>query len=106
MADECEGEFRWKELCIYWAGAHGVVFEGEWGSTPIRTAVPDELTWDRVVPVWLQGRHAEVVARLRAVPHHVVFEGRNDASDAPRLSEEHRSPPSVHPELVSSRPLP
>lgn len=84
---EFEIEFRWKEQCIYWEGARGVVFYGGWGGKPINTVVPDHTTWDRVVPVWLRGRHAEVVARLRAHPDHVVCEERDDSLDAGRLEE-------------------
>jgi hypothetical protein len=67
-----EIEFRWKEQCIYWEGARGFAFDGAWGVTPIETYVPDEESWDRIVPDWLVGRRDVVVARLVSNPEHVV----------------------------------
>ena len=75
VSDALEIEFRWKEEVIYREGSRGVVFDGAWGASPLVTIVPDATTWDRVVPAWLRGRHAEVVARLRAYRNHVVREG-------------------------------
>jgi hypothetical protein len=67
-----EIEFRWKELCIYWEGTKGFAFDGGWGVTPIVTYVPDETSWDQVVPEWLVGRRAIVVERLMKNPEHAV----------------------------------
>ena len=67
-------EFRWKEEVVYWEGDHGFVFDGGWGVDPPVTYVPDAETWDAVVPGWLQGRHGEVVGRLRARQDHRVVE--------------------------------
>lgn len=72
--DDFEIEFRWKEEVIYWEGDRGVFFAGGWGVDPPVTHVPDADAWDRLVPAWLRGRHADVVARLRADPRHVVCE--------------------------------
>lgn len=58
----------------------GCVFQGGWGVWPTVTVVPDSWTWDRAVPAWLQGRHDEVVARLRTHPDHVVVEERDDSA--------------------------
>jgi len=80
VTDLYEIEFRWKEEVIYWEGSRGAVFPGAWGVEPLVTIVPDEATWDRVVPSWLRGRREEVLARLRAQPGHVVHEERDDSA--------------------------
>jgi hypothetical protein len=67
-------EFRWKEEVIYWEGDHGFIFDGGWGVTPSVTYVPDEATWDQVVPEWLVGRRQQVVARLALESGHVLHE--------------------------------
>jgi hypothetical protein len=51
------------------------------------TIVPDATTWDVRVPAWLRGRYAEVVARLRSCPDHVVREERDDSQQARVLDE-------------------
>ena len=51
------------------------------------TVVPDAATWDRAVPVWLRGRHDEVVARLRAKDGHIVEEERDDSAVIDRCPE-------------------
>jgi hypothetical protein len=80
-----EIEFQWKERVVYWEASRGVVFQGGWGVEPFSTLVPDAATWDRCVPDWLIGRHAEVVARLRNDHRHVVHEQRNDSSQVEPL---------------------
>jgi hypothetical protein len=85
--DDYEIEFRWKEQVVYWEGSRGIVFPGGWGVDPIETVVPDADTWDRAVPVWLKGRHDEVVERLRADVRHVVQEERDDSADVARYDE-------------------
>lgn len=85
--NDYEIEFRWKELVIYWEGSRGAVFQGGWGVEPMVTVVPDSVTWDRVVPEWLRGRHEEVVARLRADDRHVVHEERDDSLHARAFDE-------------------
>jgi hypothetical protein len=60
-SDGSEVEFRWKEVVVYWEGERGFTFDGGWGVDPLVTYVPDEATWDRVVPVWLKGRRTEVI---------------------------------------------
>ena len=87
MSDTYEIEFRWKEEVIYWEGSRGVVFAGAWGVSPLLTIVPDSTTWDRRVPAWLRGRHAEVMARLRAHPDHVIREERDDSLSVRMLDE-------------------
>lgn len=67
-------EFRWKEEVIFWEDGRGCVFDGAWGVDPPITIVPDAGTWNAVVPDWLQGRHDEVVGRLRAREGHIVKE--------------------------------
>lgn len=52
--------------------ARGFSLDGGWGVDPLVTFVPDEATWDRVVPEWLKGRKTEVVERLKAEEGHVV----------------------------------
>ena len=67
-----------------------MVFDGAWGVSPLITIIPDSKTWDRRVPVWLRGRHAEVTARLRGHPDHVIREGARRfvvGSDARRGDE-------------------
>lgn len=68
-----EIEFRWKEEVVYWEGSKGCVFPGAWGRDVPITIVPDETSWDRVVPNWMTGRRAEVVGRLAADTRHQVF---------------------------------
>jgi hypothetical protein len=51
------------------------------------TIVPDSVTWDRVVPDWLRGRHDQVVARLRRDPRHEVHEQRDDSTVVAPLEE-------------------
>lgn len=80
-------EFRWKEQVIYWEGSRGCIFQGGWGVDPPVTIVPDAATWDRAVPVWLRGRHDEVVARLRAKDGHIVEEERDDSAVIDRCPE-------------------
>lgn len=82
-----EVEFRWKEQVVYWEGDRGCVFGGGWGVDPVITAVPDESTWDRVVPEWLRGRRDEVCERLRDQPGHVLQEERDDSGQPRRLEE-------------------
>lgn len=65
-------EFRWKEEVVYWEGERGFIFDGGWGVEPAVTYVPDEATWDAIVPVWMRGRRNEVVRRLEQEPGHVV----------------------------------
>ena len=71
-SDGSEVEFRWKEVVVYWEGERGFTFDDGWGVDPLVTYVPDEATWDRVVPVWLKGRRTEVIERLKAEEGHVV----------------------------------
>ena len=87
MPDDFEIEFRWREEVIYWEGSRGVVFPGGWGVSPFVTVIPDATTWDTRVPSWLRGRYAEVVARLRASPDHVVTEERDDSHQPRMLAE-------------------
>ncbi len=87
MSDSYEIEFGWKEEVIYSEGTGGVVFPGGWGVSPVVTIVPDSTSWDRWVPAWLRGRDAEVVARLRAHPDHVVSEERDDSLSVRLLDE-------------------
>ena len=82
-----EIEFQWKEIAIYWEGGRGVIFDHGRDGESFVTHVPDVVTWDRKVPQWLQGRHDEVVARLRAKPGHVVKEERDDSLSPPILME-------------------
>ena len=67
-------EHRWKEEVIYWEGSAGYRLDGGWGVSPPVLYVPSATIWDEVVPVWLRGRHDEVVARLRAYGEHVLEE--------------------------------
>jgi hypothetical protein len=67
-----EVEFRWKEEVIYWEGNRGFVFDGGWGVAPMVTYIPDEATWDDVVPDWLVGKRQQVVERLALEPGHVL----------------------------------
>lgn len=87
VPDDFEIEFRWKEKVLYWEGSRGVVLPGGWGVSPMVTVIPDATTWDMRVPVWLRGRHDEVVARLRTHPDHVVREERDDSLQ-PKLLDE------------------
>jgi hypothetical protein len=82
-----EVEFRWKEQVVYWDGNRGCVFEGGWGVDPVVTVVPDDSTWDRVVPEWLRGRRDEVCERLRSQPGHVLQEERDDSGQPRQLEE-------------------
>ena len=77
--DDYEIEFRWKEQVIFWEGSLGCVFPSGWGVDPPVTIVPDAKTRDRTVPPFLQGRHDEVVAKLRADSRHIVKEERDDS---------------------------
>jgi hypothetical protein len=70
-----EIEFRWKEQCIYWEGRNGFAFDGAWGVTQIETYVPDEASWDELVPDWPVGRRAIVVERFMNNPEHTVRSG-------------------------------
>jgi hypothetical protein len=78
MADDNEIpyriEFRWKEQVIYWEHGEGFVFEGGWGASPPVTYVPDDATWESVVPDWMKGRRDEIIARLIEYPNHVLEE--------------------------------
>jgi hypothetical protein len=65
-----EIEWRWKEEIIYWEGRRGFLLDGGWGSEPPTLYVPSAQAWELVVPPWLQGRRAEVVARLEAHSGH------------------------------------
>jgi len=86
-ANDYEIEFRWKEQVIYWEGDRGCIFLGGWGVDPPVTIVPDAKSWDRAVPAFLQGRHDEIVARLRADSRHVVKEERDDSTIIDRYHE-------------------
>lgn len=67
-----EIEFIWKEEVVYWEGAHGCLFPGAWGGDVLVTIVPDNASWDAVVPPWLKGRRPETVERLEADSRHRV----------------------------------
>ena len=87
MTDDAGGasvEFRWKEEVVYWEGDCGFVFEGGWGTEPPVTYVPDDATWDQVVPAWMKGRRHEIVRRLSAEPGHVVRSTPNYSPDSYR----------------------
>ena len=66
-------EERWKELLIYREGDHEHVFGAGWGVDPPSVTVPSEAAWDRVMPEWLRGRRAEIVARLQDPGGHVLY---------------------------------
>jgi hypothetical protein len=87
LADDYEIEFRWKEEVIYWEGRRGCVFLGGWGVNPPVTIVPDATSWDRAVPIFLRGRHDEVLDRLRSDARHVVKEERDDSAIIDRYRE-------------------
>jgi hypothetical protein len=59
-------EGRWKERLVYCEDGREFEFDCGWGVKPPVAYVPSEEIWDRVVPDWLRGRRAEVVARLLA----------------------------------------
>ena len=74
-----EIEFVWKEEVVYWEGPHGCVFPGAWGGDVLVTIVPDDASWDAVVPLWMKGRRPEIVERLEADNRHrVQFEQASD----------------------------
>jgi len=74
-----EIEFVWKEEVVYWEASHGCVFPGAWGGGVLVTIVPDEASWDAVVPLWMKGRRPEIVERLEADSRHrVQFERVSD----------------------------
>jgi hypothetical protein len=72
VADDAHIEYRWKQEVVYWEGDRGFIFDGEWGVEPMVTYVPDDESWDILVPEWLRGRRKEVVARLEDEEGYVV----------------------------------
>jgi hypothetical protein len=63
-------EPRWKEVVIYWEGDRGVWFYAAWGVEPPTLYVPTDEVWRTVMPEWIRGKRAEVVARLGAHSGH------------------------------------
>lgn len=62
------------EKLLYWEGGDGFVFDSAWGVSPFITNVPANDVWDAVVPAWMIGRRAEIVARLRKHSHQTINE--------------------------------
>lgn len=82
-----EIEFLWKEEVVYWEGSRGCVFPGAWGGEVLVTIVPDDASWDAVVPLWMKGRRPEIVERLEADSRHRV---RSEQSSDHLLDERER----------------
>jgi len=80
--DEFEVELRRKEEVICWEGGRGFVMDAGWGVDPPVVHVLSAALWDRGVPPWLLGRHAEVMNRLVQQWKHVVQDTEDgDAAD-------------------------
>jgi len=78
----------WKELLTYWEGNQGYVFDCGWGRDPGTVYVPTEEAWDKVLPSWLIGRRAEVVARLAKHSGHIVKDDDQDPHVDPSRSRQ------------------
>jgi len=71
--DEAFGIYpQWKEEVFYREGDQRLCFPAGWGVNPPTLYVPSARIWDDVMPNWLRGRRAEVVARLAKHSGHVV----------------------------------
>ena len=71
MADTFNVRPQWKEELIYSEGEQEYVFQCGWGVSPPVVYVPDEAKWDKVMPPWMCGRRAEILARLESTGHAV-----------------------------------
>jgi hypothetical protein len=76
-------ESRWKEQLAYREGDHEFVFDCGWGVKPPVAYLPSPAIWERVTPMWMRGRRAEVVRRLECDGGHRLVDTEEGYPDCP-----------------------